>query len=415
MRPLQSSVRAERLSGCLILAAIILAMLAANSPFAALYNAIHHAPMHFGIEPFVLREPLIELINEGLLVLFFLLVGLEIKGEILGGRLSSVRLAALPAIAALGGMLVPAAIYITSTWPDAILMQGWAVPMATDIVLAIGILSLLGDRAPQGAKTFLLALAIFDDIGAVLVIAAFYAGELAVPALVLVVASLTALGILNRVRRVHRGAFFGLAVILWISMLEAGLEAALAGILIAIMVPTGPTSPGASSPLKVLERRLRPVTMLVIVPLFAFFNAGIEIDSGTADRLAGPVSLGIIAGLVLGKPLGVFSATWLALKAGLGRLPEGMRRLHLIGVALLAGAGFTMSLFIATLAYADPNTLAAAKLAVVIGSFASIVAATCLLIAGGRIDDSIGEDGPPDMDAVKHRSGPGERLGAAPE
>lgn len=415
MRPLQSASRLKRMSGVLILSAILLALLAANSPFASLYRDLHHAPLHLGVEPFVLREPLIELINEGLLVLFFLLVGLEIKGEVVGGHLNSVRLAALPAIAAFGGMLAPTAIYIMTTWPDPTLMRGWAIPMATDIVLAIGILSLMGDRVPQGAKAFLLALAVFDDIGAVLVIAVFYTGDLAVMPLVIVAAAFIGLGILNQRRRLNRGAFFALAVILWISMLHAGLEAALAGVLIAMMVPYAASPEARSPPLRVLERRLRPASLLVIVPLFAFFNAGVEIDAGTTERLVGPVSLGILAGLFVGKPFGVFMATLLSLRAGLGRLPEGMGYRDLVGVALLAGAGFTMSLFIATLAFADPISLAAAKMAVVIGSFSSIVAAVLALQTGDRFGHARRGDAPDGVDAAGGRSSSAHGSGSPPE
>ena len=340
---------------------------------------MHHAPLHVGIGSLEINEPLIQWINEGLLVLFFVLVGLEIKRELLEGHLATPRRAALPAVAAFGGMVAPAAIYVSLNWSNADAIQGWAIPTATDIVLVIGLLALLGSRVPVGLKVFLTALAIFDDIGAVLIIALFYGGELSFAPLILGGFGAASLFALNRFQVAHPATYIIAGLILWASMLKAGLEPALAGVLIALAVPLRMSDHLRSSPLKETERRLYPWGALVVVPLFAFFNAGVVIDGEAVSRIFGPVSLGVLGGLFLGKQFGVFAATWMAVRLGIGQLPEGVNWRQVYGAALFAGVGFTMSLFITSLAFSDARLIASAKLAILGGSLLSAIAGSLVI------------------------------------
>lgn len=366
--------RFEQASGLLIIVAILLGLVAANSPLSALYEAVHHAPIHVGVGPFVINEPLIAWINEGLMVFFFLLVGLEIKRELLEGHLSTARCAALPAFAALGGMAVPAAIYAGLNWADPVAVRGWAIPTATDIVLALGMLSLLGSRVPVSLKVFLAALAIFDDIGAVLIIGLFYGEEISLVPLLVATFALAGVALLNVFRITRPAAYVAVGLVLWVAMLEAGVEAALAGVLIALAVPLHLPDSRVSSPLRETERRLHPWAVLVVVPLFAFFNAGIAIDGDIFAMFFTPVSLGVAGGLFLGKQLGVLGVAWLAVRLGLGQLPAGVSWGQIYGAALLAGIGFTMSLFVASLAFFDVALIVSAKMAILIGSLLSAVA-----------------------------------------
>ena len=374
MTKLQKLFRFEQASGLLIVAAILLGLVAANSPLSALYEAVHHTPVHVGFGPLVLNKPLIGWINEGLMVFFFLLVSLEIKRELLEGHLSTPRRAALPAFAAFGGMIVPAAIYAGLNWADPVAIRGWAIPTATDIVLALGVLSLLGSRVPVSLKVFLTALAIFDDIGAVLIIGLFYGDEISLVPLLLAAVAVAGLVLVNVLRVTRPAVYVVVGLVLWVAMLEAGVEAALAGVLIALAVPLHLPDSHVSSPLRETERRLHPWAVLVIVPLFAFFNAGVAIDASVSTSLFNSVSLGILGGLFVGKQIGVAGAAWLAVRLGLGQLPAGVSWGQIYGAALLAGIGFTMSLFVASLAFSDAALIASAKIAVLVASFLSAVA-----------------------------------------
>ncbi len=384
MIKLRHLFRFEQTSGLLMIAAIVLALLAANSPLAPVYTLVHDIRIHFRFGPLVLEGPLVHWINEGLMVVFFLIVGLEIKRQFLEGHLSTPRRAALPAFAALGGILAPAVIYTGINWGDPAALEGWAIPTATDIVLAVSLLALLGSRVPTTLKVFLTALAIFDDIAAVLIIAVFY-GE--TPSLIpLATATLALAGLIaaNRLRSVRPSVYVLLGAVLWVAMLKAGVEAALAGVLIALAVPLRVPGCNVPSPLRATERRLHPWSTLVVVPLFAFFNAGIVIDTASAGRLLDSVSLGIIAGLFLGKQLGIFTACWAAIVTGLGQMPKGVTWGQLYGVALLAGIGFTMSLFVATLAFAEPALIASAKMAVLLTSVLASVAGLAVIARATR-------------------------------
>ncbi len=366
--------RHERTSGLLMLAAMGLGLLAANSPLAGLYDQLHHTPTHLRIGPLAIDEPLVRWINEGLMVIFFLLVGLEIKRQLLEGHLATPKCALLPGFAALGGMAVPAGVYAAINWGEPAALAGWAIPTATDIVLALGVLSLLGARVPTALRVFLTALAIFDDIGAVLLIGLFYGELVSAPPLALAGFALLGLIGLNRLGATHPTAYTALGLLLWGGLLEAGVEAALSGVLIALAVPLRRTDRPCPSPLRSAERSLQPWGALVVVPLFAFFNAGVALGPETLASLGSPVALGVLGGLVLGKQLGVFASAWLAVRLGLGALPAGLDWRQLYGAALLAGIGFTMSLFVTALAFDASAPAAAAKVAVLLGSLLSALA-----------------------------------------
>lgn len=378
MTQIKKLFRFEQASSVLMIAAMAVAFAIANSPLEPWYNLVHHTPVHFRFGPLVIEKPLVLWINEGLMVLFFLLVGLEMKREFLEGHLSAPSKIALPAIAALGGMIVPAAIYVLINLNDPAQIRGWAIPTATDIVLALGILSFLGRRVPVSLRVFLTALAIFDDIGAVVIIGLFYGDGLSFVPLSLALAAFVGLLALNA-RRVDRIVpYVALGLLLWVSMLKSGIEPALAGVLIGCAVPIR-RKYGHGSPLRDTERRLHPWVVAAIVPLFAFFNSGIALGGATLETLVTPVSLGVALGLFFGKQIGVFGAVWLAVRAGIAGLPEQTTWLQMYGVALLAGIGFTMSLFVASLAFDDAQLAMAAKVAILTGSAASALAGVGLL------------------------------------
>lgn len=371
MTSVKKLFRFEQASGLLMIGAMLLALAAANSPLASAYRFIHHVPVHVRLGPLVIDEPLVQWINEGLMVFFFLLVGLEIKRQFLEGHLSTWKCAALPAIAAMGGMMAPAAIYWAFTSGDPEQVRGWAIPTATDIVLALGILSLLGSRVPAGLKVFLTALAIFDDVGAVLIIGLFYGEDISLAPLLLATLAISGLVALNRFGIAKPLPYVVVGLLLWITMLEAGAAPAVSGVLVALAVPLHTREVRALSPLRAAERRLHPWATLLIVPLFAFFNSGIGIHDGALAGLLTPVSLGIALGLFLGKQVGIMGAAWTAVRLGFAELPRGMDWAQVYGGALLAGIGFTMSLFVTTQAFSDPTLIASAKLAILAGSLMS--------------------------------------------
>lgn len=339
--------------------------------------------MLFGIGELTSEEPLILWINDGLMVFFFLLVGMEIKRELLEGHLASLRLAALPAYAALGGMVMPALIYVAFTWGDPVALRGWAVPTATDIVLAVSVLALLGSRVPAALRTFLLAVAIFDDIGAVLIIGLFYGKGLTIMPLAVAAAALIGLWLLNQFAVTHIWPYAAAGGALWVAMLNSGLEAALAGALIAVAIPLRVPSP-EMAPLRHVQREITPWVSFVVVPVFAFFNSGVPVDAGSFPGLVAAGSAGIMLGLVVGKPLGILGVTWLAVRLGAGRLPAGVTWMQVFGATLVAGVGFTMSIFIAALAFPDPRMLASAKLAVLMASLIATVTGLLILHAATR-------------------------------
>ena len=346
----------ESASGLLIMGAAVLAMMAENSPLKFLYDALLETPVAIRIGALAIDKPLLLWINDGMMAVFFFLIGLEIKREVLDGELSDPRKVALPAIAAVGGMLVPAAFYVYFNHGDPEAMTGWAIPTATDIAFALGILSLLGNRVPVVLKLFLLTLAILDDLGAITIIALFYSTDISTLSLAISSATLVALFFMNRMGVRNIAPYILVGVVLWIAVLKSGVHATLAGVLLAFFIPLKKGGDEHTSPLHHLEHILHPYVALMIMPVFAFANAGIPLSGLSMDILTQPVPLGIMTGLFFGKQIGVFGFTWLAIKLGIGRIPEGVTWLQIYGVAALCGIGFTMSLFISSLAAEQAGT-----------------------------------------------------------
>ncbi|MBI4977954.1 MAG: Na+/H+ antiporter NhaA [Spirochaetes bacterium] len=421
LHPFQYVTREEAFGGVLLIAATVVALVLANSPWKLLYDSMIESKFSIGFSWFGLKMSLGHWINDGLMALFFFVVGLEIKREVFVGELASVRRSALPIAAALGGMLVPAAVYlaINAGQPG---MRGWGVPMATDIAFSIGALALMGKRVPLGVKVFVTALAIVDDIGAVLVIAVFYTGQLSWQPLVVCGLFLGMLVAVNRLGVRHPLVYGILGICLWVAMLKSGVHATIAGILTAVIVPSrsrinapafiednrlymsefkaGETGDGlvltskrqqaalraletacgnVQSPMQQLEHAVLPWVRFIIMPLFAFANAGITVTGNTVFAMQHPVAIGIMAGLVFGKPAGITLFSWIAVRAGIAELPAGVAWRHLIAAAMVAGIGFTMSLFIAELAFKDTLLLDTAKIGIMLGSFIAAVAGMAVL------------------------------------
>ncbi len=363
----------EAAGGVLLMAAAAVALIMDNSPFDWLYDAMLTTPVVAQVGNLVIDKPLLLWINDGLMAVFFFLIGLEIKRELLEGRLSGWSEAALPAVAALGGMIVPALIYVAFNYQDPETLRGWAIPAATDIAFALGVLALLGSRVPVALKVFLLALAILDDLGAIIIIALFYTADLSLASLLIAAISTAILVGFNMagVRRIAPYVLVGL--VMWVCVLKSGVHATLAGVIIALTIPLRVPERSAPSPLKRLEHELHPWVAFFIMPVFAFANAGVHLGGISMSDLLAPIPLGVALGLFVGKQIGVFGFAWVATRAGICRLPEGVNWLQIYGVALLAGIGFTMSLFIGILAFPDPDHAAAVRLGVLSGSILSAV------------------------------------------
>lgn len=357
----------ESAGGAVLFAAALFAVVAANT--AALsewYAHFQHIPIGFVFGAGEYRLSLAHFVNDGLMAIFFLLVGLEIKRELLLGQLSSRKEAMLPAAAAAGGMALPAAIYAAFNWGDAAALRGWAIPTATDIAFSLGVLSLLGKRVPLSVKVFLTAVAIIDDLGAIAIIAFFYTDTLHFGALGMAGLVLLALSIMNR--RVYTISPYMVAFIaLWACMIQSGVHATLAGVAIALFVPL--RTPGERrSTLVTMEHNLHTVVTFLIVPLFAFVNAGVSFRDVSPDMLANSIPLGITLGLVVGKVIGISAAVWLAVKTGIGAMPAGCGWNGIIGIAMLCGIGFTVSLFIGNLSFTDAALINLVKIGVLLGS-----------------------------------------------
>ena len=351
LKGLREFIRLESASGILLLIAAILAMVAENSPLKGLYDALLSTPVEIRIGQFEIAKPLLLWINDGLMAIFFFLIGLEVKREILAGELSDPARVVLPVIAAIGGMAVPAAIYSYVNWGDPVAMKGWAIPSATDIAFALGVLALLGSRVPQSLKIFLMTLAIIDDLGAIIVIAIFYTADLSVPSLLLASIAVVALFTMNRLKVIGLAPYLLVGLVLWASVLKSGVHATLAGVLTAFFIPFR-TKPGESrTQLETLEHDLHPTVVFGVLPLFAFANAGIPFYALSIEYLLHPVPLGIAAGLFFGNQIGIFSLSWMAIKLGIAKMPADVSWIQLYGVSLLCGIGFTMSLFIGSLAF----------------------------------------------------------------
>jgi len=376
MRPLvaiREFLALEAAGGILLAFAAAAAMALANSPLERWYGAFLGTPVEVRAGAFEIAKPLLLWINDGLMAVFFFLVGLELKREVQEGELSRPSQIALPAVAAAGGMAAPAAIYAALNWGNPVTLPGWAIPAATDIAFALGVLSLLGARVPASLKVFLLTLAILDDLGAIVIIALFYTANLAPPSLGVAAAALAALAGLNRAGVQRIAPYLLVGLVLWASVLKSGVHATLAGAALALFIPPRQA--------RRLEHDLHPPVAYGILPLFAFANAGVSLQGVSLASLLEPVPLGIAAGLVLGKLAGVFAASFAMIRLGGASLPEGAGWGGLFGVSLLCGIGFTMSLFIAGLAFegADAAYMAQARLGILLGSLASAGAGYALL------------------------------------
>ncbi|MEE1868190.1 MULTISPECIES: Na+/H+ antiporter NhaA [Pseudomonas] len=340
----------EAASGLLLIAAAALALIINNSPLSYLYNGLLDVPVVAQIGALKIAKPLLLWINDGLMALFFLLVGLEVKREVIDGHLSKPSQIVLPGAAAIGGMVIPALIYWFLNKDDPAAVAGWAIPTATDIAFALGVLALLGKRVPVSLKLFLMTLAIIDDLGAIIVIALFYSGELSSLSLMLAGACLLALIAMNRLGVVKLGPYMVIGLILWVCVLKSGVHATLAGVTLALCIPLR-TRNAEASPLLSLEHALHPWVAYGILPLFAFANAGVSLAGVTLESFTHYVPMGIAAGLLIGKTVGVFGLTWIAVKLGFAALPSGANWGQVLGVAILCGIGFTMSLFVGSLAF----------------------------------------------------------------
>ena len=370
-------LRLEAAAGIVLGVATLLALVVSNSGLAGLYGTFLDLPVELRVGALHIAKPLLLWINDGLMAIFFLLVGLEIKRELVEGELSSLRQAMLPALAAVGGMAVPALLYVACNLGNPVALRGWAIPAATDIAFAVGVLSLLGRRVPIGLKIFLLALAIFDDLGAIVIIAVFYTANLSVVSLLLAAAVLLVMLILNRLGVTRIAPYALLGIVLWVCVLKSGVHATLAGVAMALAVPMRDAD--GESPLKRLEHTLHPWVAFLVVPLFGFANAGVSFAGVTGAALLDGVSLGIAAGLFIGKQIGVVGAVVACVRLGWARLPDGVTWQGLYGVALLAGIGFTMSLFIGTLAWDTADHAVPLRLGVLAGSLLSGIVGYVLL------------------------------------
>jgi NhaA family Na+:H+ antiporter len=376
-------VHHEAAGGLALMAAALAALIASNSPLAWLYDGFLDTPVGVRAGPLALDKPLLHWINDGLMAVFFFLVGLEIKRELLRGELSTVAQAALPTIAAAGGMAVPAAIYAAINAGDPATLRGWAIPSATDIAFAVGVLALMGDRVPSSLKIFLLALAILDDLGSILIIAAFYTADLHWSSLLLAVAGAAVLWALNARGVMRLAPYLLTGIFIWVCVLKSGVHATLSGVVVAMAIPLTGGAPDQPSLLEQIEESLHPWVAFGVLPLFAFANAGLSLQGLSPAQLLSPVPLGIALGLLVGKPLGIVGATWLAVRSGLAARPEGATWRQVVGVGFLGGIGFTMSLFIGMLAFPDPSLAAQLRLGVLSGSIVSAVVGYLLLVGSG--------------------------------
>ncbi|MBT2971946.1 MAG: Na+/H+ antiporter NhaA [gamma proteobacterium symbiont of Ctena orbiculata] len=379
---LQEFMRQDSASGILLIFAAVLALALENSPLSVFYDALLDTPVEIRVGELHLAKPLLLWINDGLMAVFFMLIGLEVKREILEGELSSLDQVVLPGLGAIGGMLVPAAIYYALNQGDPVALNGWAIPAATDIAFALGVISLLGRRVPISLRVFLMALAIFDDLGAIVIIAIFYTADLSVTSLVIALVAIAVLIGLNLFRVSRVSAYVVVGVILWIAVLKSGVHATLAGVVIGFAIPLKDAKNSERSPLREVEHGLHQWVALLIVPVFAFANAGVSLSGLSLDSLLEPIPLGITAGLFLGKQVGIMLFCGLAIVLGFAKLPNGASWSGFYATTVLCGIGFTMSLFIASLAFeqgGDSTIIMGDRIGILLGSGLSAVAGYLIL------------------------------------
>jgi NhaA family Na+:H+ antiporter len=373
IKAIREFMRMEASGGILLFAAAVLAMIAENSPLRPFYDALLSTDVAIVIGEFKIYKPLLLWINDGLMAIFFFLIGLEVKREILDGELSDPSRIVLPVIAAVGGMAVPAVIYTFINYGDPVAMQGWAIPSATDIAFALGVLALLGNRVPNSLKLFLMTLAIVDDLGAIVIIALFYTADLSLSSLIVAAVATATLFIMNRRGVLSIAPYILVTLVLWTAVLKSGVHATLAGVIAAMFIPYRKQDGASLTQLEKLEHDLHPAVIYGVLPIFAFANTGISMDVISWEYLLHPVPLGIALGLFLGNQLGVFGLSWLVIKLGLAKLPEHADWVQLFGVAALCGIGFTMSLFISSLAFeqSGQSLIVDDRLGILVGSIAS--------------------------------------------
>ena len=369
----------ETAGGIVLVIASVLALILANSVLGPAYNSFLDTRVAIEIGALEIAKPLLLWINDGLMAVFFFLVGLEIKREFKVGELSSFKQISLPGIAAIGGMVVPALIYVAINWDSPQNLNGWAIPAATDIAFALAVLALLGDRVPSSLKVLLLAIAIFDDLGAIIIIAIFYTYQLSLQSLALALLPLAGLLILNLHGVTKTAPYVVLGIVLWVCVLKSGVHATLAGVITALAIPLIKPQGSSHTLLEDLEHGLHRWVAFGILPLFAFANAGVSFAGISLESFVEPVKLGISLGLFIGKQIGVFGLIWLAITLGLAAMPKGVNWMQLYGVSLLTGIGFTMSLFIGSLAFEHSDFDAPIRLGVIVGSLLSAVAGIALL------------------------------------
>lgn len=369
--------RLEAAGGIMLVAASVIALIVANTNLDALYQNFLNFQVHIGAADFAIKKPLVLWINDGLMAIFFLLVGLELKREFIEGQFADRKQILLPAMCALGGMVVPMALYAAFNWNDPIAIRGTAIPAATDIAFALGVLSLLGSRVPVALKLLLTAIAVADDLGAIIIIAIFYTSNLSWLSLGVAMAAIFCLWVLNKFNVMRLSAYLIIGLVMWVAVLKSGVHATLAGVVLGLCIPLGSTDEGAVRPSEKLEHFLHPWVAYFILPLFAFANAGVSLQGIQWSNLIDPIPLGIVVGLVVGKQVGVFGVAYVLLKLKWVRLPEELNLSMLWGLSMLCGIGFTMSLFIGSLAFkGQGDTLQVSyRLGILLASFIAAVSA----------------------------------------
>ena len=374
-------LKKESSSGLALMVMATLALIVANSPLAPIYQALLDVPAVVRVGGLEIAKPLLLWVNDGLMAVFFFLVGLEVKREVLAGELSKPSQVAFPALAALGGMAVPAVIFATLNSADPTAMRGWAIPVATDIAFALGVLALFGQRVPVALKVFLLTVAVLDDLASIVIIAVFYTGNLSVISLALAGVAVAGLVVLNRIKVRHVAPYVLLGAALWVLVLKSGVHATLSGVVAAFAIPYLKEQGEEESLAERFEHMLHPWVAFGVLPVFAFANAGVSLSGLSLSFLLEPVPLGIAAGLFIGKQAGVFGLSWLGAQVGIARQPEGVRWRELYGVALLCGIGFTMSLFISSLAFEGlgPDLARASRVGILAGTLLSAIAGFAML------------------------------------
>ncbi|WP_295419892.1 Na+/H+ antiporter NhaA [Sulfurovum sp.] len=387
---LKEFMQKESSSGILLIMVTILALFLQNSFLTTFYTSFLHTPVEIRFGDLQIAKPLLLWVNDGLMAVFFFLIGLEVKREVMEGHLSSLKQITLPGLAAIGGMAVPALVFIAFNKGESFAMNGWAIPTATDIAFALGILSLLGPRVPVSLKIFLMALAIIDDLGAIVIIALFYTSELSTLSIGIAAVSLGVLFLMNRMNIAIKSAYILVGIVLWVSVLKSGVHATLAGVALAFMIPLSSKDKKGNSfsMSKEMEQDLHYWVAFMILPLFAFVNAGVDLKGISPTEMAGSVPLGIMFGLFVGKQVGVFGFSLIAIKMGIASLPKESSWTQLYGVSVLTGIGFTMSLFVDSLAYNDTQIYHYAdKLAILLGSlFSGLLGYLVLKMATKRQD-----------------------------